>query len=715
AADRSGDILVAWGHKEGFLGPTEVLLRRFSSLGAPLGEPRRLLRTSGGTVTSVDVAATPDGEVLVTWLERTPYLVFGQVFGATGEPLSPPFEIGRGSATATHAPQAVPTEDGFLVVWPGQPTEEPSGKDDAEVGLYGKPYDLFGEPRGEPFLVEACAGCYLAASFVQDASGHFFVSWRGAQAGILLQEIHSDGSLGLRLGWSPWQSRGPQAAAGWGDGELAVIWESPRGLFAQRLASGGSAGVLRLSPADFATGEGEGPVSIRVERREGNLGDISVEYSVRAQGALAGKDFLPVSGTVHFAGGESVSRELSVPILDDDLPEGTEAVLLELTRPLGGARLGAPAQIRIQIRDDDAPSPLLATATVVAELDWTDDAMLEMGNPLVAALANGGFAALWQVADRWAEIPILRSKLFDAADREIAGSFAPTSEAFSPHLVAHPAGGFTIVSDDWEADVGQRFNPLGQPHTGRFVLPDPLTIAAAKAGGLFTLTSNGKTLWLNTYGGRGQSLRPAQAVNSSLCFLSVPVLASDARGRAIIAWRGPWPACNRVFVRRTDSAGHLLPRTVALESPAARNTRELAMAAAPDGRFVLVWEGEGDGSGFGLFGRVFAADGRPASEVFQVNGRRLGDQTRPRVAMQGDGRFVVIFQSQKKLHAQYFSPEGRPLGSDFLPDSEFPWQDHSEGSLATDAEGRYVVAWSRVGRIEDSVAYRRFKAPRQSR
>jgi hypothetical protein len=51
------------------------------------------------------------------------------------------------------------------------------------------------------------------------------------------------------------------------------------------------------------------------------------------------------------------------------------------------------------------------------------------------------------------------------------------------------------------------------------------------------------------------------------------------------------------------------------------------------------------------------------------------------------------------------------LGSDFLPDSEFPWQDHSEGSLATDAEGRYVVAWSRVGRIEDSVAYRRLKAP----
>ena len=60
-----------------------------------------------------------------------------------------------------------------------------------------------------------------------------------------------------------------------------------------------------------------------------------------------------------------------------------------------------------------------------------------------------------------------------------------------------------------------------------------------------------------------------------------------------------------------------------------------------------------------------------------------------------------------RLRGQYFGADGRPAGSDFALDSENPYFGETEASLATDAAGRYVVAWSGGNMI----FARRFPAP----
>jgi hypothetical protein len=83
--------------------------------------------------------------------------------------------------------------------------------------------------------------------------------------------------------------------------------------------------------------------------------------------------------------------------------------------------------------------------------------------------------------------------------------------------------------------------------------------------------------------------------------------------------------------------------------------------------------------------------------------------------MQRDGRFLVIWQSpgelaSRKLLGQYFAADGRRLGREFAVDSELPEAEETEASLATDADGRYVVAWRRLG--GETINARRLRAPR---
>jgi hypothetical protein len=69
-------------------------------------------------------------------------------------------------------------------------------------------------------------------------------------------------------------------------------------------------------------------------------------------------------------------------------------------------------------------------------------------------------------------------------------------------------------------------------------------------------------------------------------------------------------------------------------------------AALPGGGFVAAWQDETgrDGSGFGIFGRLLAADGTPAWRDFQINATASGAQVQPAIAG-GPGGAVVVWLS----------------------------------------------------------------------
>ena len=80
-----------------------------------------------------------------------------------------------------------------------------------------------------------------------------------------------------------------------------------------------------------------------------------------------------------------------------------------------------------------------------------------------------------------------------------------------------------------------------------------------------------------------------------------------------------------------------------------------------------------DGSGQGIFAQRFQANGTRLGGEFQVNTTTVNDQTHPSVAADGNGDFVVSWQSfgqadpsSTDVYARVFGPSGQPATSEIL-------------------------------------------------
>ncbi len=103
------------------------------------------------------------------------------------------------------------------------------------------------------------------------------------------------------------------------------------------------------------------------------------------------------------------------------------------------------------------------------------------------------------------------------------------------------------------------------------------------------------------------------------------------------------------------------------------------VAMDADGDFVVVWESQGqdaDGS-WGIYGQRFNALGEKVGGEFQVNTFYTNDQVSPSVAMDSFGNFVVVWATKgqsfsyfNEVHGQAFDHEGNKIGSEFRVNSQ---------------------------------------------
>ncbi len=117
-------------------------------------------------------------------------------------------------------------------------------------------------------------------------------------------------------------------------------------------------GNLRIASSSYTVGEGGGSISVSVTRTSGSDGAVSVNFSTGTGTALADEDFSTRSGTLTWAAGDSATRVITVPILNDTVFEGAEYFTVTISAPTGGAALIAPTTTTVNITDNDpAPAP----------------------------------------------------------------------------------------------------------------------------------------------------------------------------------------------------------------------------------------------------------------------------------------------------------------------------------------------------------------------
>jgi hypothetical protein len=142
--------------------------------------------------------------------------------------------------------------------------------------------------------------------------------------------------------------------AGCGGGGGADIAETPAP------PPAGALGTVQLQAMPPSVSEGAGSVDIVVTRSDGSTGAVSVAVATEAGTATAGQDFAALSTTVQFADGDAADKIVSIPLVNDGIPEGPETFKVNMTSAVNP--FATP--ITVTIIDDDPPGALeLSSAT----------------------------------------------------------------------------------------------------------------------------------------------------------------------------------------------------------------------------------------------------------------------------------------------------------------------------------------------------------------
>ena len=144
-----------------------------------------------------------------------------------------------------------------------------------------------------------------------------------------------------------------------------------------------------------------------------------------------------------------------------------------------------------------------------------------------------------------------------------------------------------------------------------------------------------------------------------------------------------------------------------------------AVTALKDGGFVITWHSMGqDGSGFGVYSRRYTADEVGGPEL-QVNSYTNSDQDSPSVAALEDGGFVITWHSMGQDgsgHGVY----GRRYMANGVGSSEFQVNVYTANyqygpAVAALKDGGFVIAWQSRGQDGSGEGiYSRLYKPRSS-
>jgi len=115
-------------------------------------------------------------------------------------------------------------------------------------------------------------------------------------------------------------------------------------------------GNLEFSRADTSVTENGTSATLTVTRKGGIAGTVKVDYSTVAGTATVGSDYTATSGTLTFTEGV-ITQTITIPLVDDTLVEGNETFKVNISKPTGGASLGATTSNTVTIIENDVPQP----------------------------------------------------------------------------------------------------------------------------------------------------------------------------------------------------------------------------------------------------------------------------------------------------------------------------------------------------------------------
>jgi len=259
-----------------------------------------------------------------------------------------------------------------------------------------------------------------------------------------------------------------------------------------------------------------------------------------------------------------------------------------------------------------------------------------------------------------------------------------------------PFGGNSLTLHVHETPVF-RVTPFGQ-YQNR-------TPAIARSGDEFLVVWNESsfpddTVFARRYDLSGIALSSGFQVSTSPLNYTLPDVAGSDAGFVVV-----WTANAGIVAQRFDPNGS----PVGGEIPVSSYAYPLAVAAAPGGEFMVVWEDFDDGDDQGVFARAFDASGTAVGPTFLVNTYTTGRQIEADVTADGSGNFTVVWASgddspdgpapdgdRLGVFGRRFDVTGIPLGPEFQVNT-YTTDNQQYPAVAAAEDGTFTVVWGDSG------------------
>jgi hypothetical protein len=230
AADPSGNFVVVWASQGQDGSYRGIFGQRYASSGTPLGSEFPVNTYTTSYQSAPSVAADPSGNFVVVWQSfgQDGYLygLFGQRYASSGTPLGPEFRVNTSTSHSEYAASVAADASGnFFVVWRG---------DDAYGHvIFGQRYASAGTPLGGEFRVNTqVTGGPAFPSVAADLSGNFVVAWTrddGSSLGIFGQRYTGSGTPAgteFRINTFTTSDQLRPSVAVESSGNFVVVWKS---------------------------------------------------------------------------------------------------------------------------------------------------------------------------------------------------------------------------------------------------------------------------------------------------------------------------------------------------------------------------------------------------------------------------------------------------------------------------------------------------------
>ena len=296
-----------------------------------------------------------------------------------------------------------------------------------------------------------------------------------------------------------------------------------------------------------------------------------------------------------------------------------------------------------------------------------------------------------------------------------------TNSQTRPSLAADAAGNFVVVWNSLLQDgssfgvFGQRYTSSGAASGAEFQVPTETSLAqrsarvAAARGGSFVVVWESRQDVDSSYGIRARRYSASGVAQGTEFPVNAYTTGAQTRPSVAVSDTGAfvavWTSLGQdgsdygVWGQRFSPLG--APQGVAFQVNVHTTGRQnIPMVSAdPSGAFVVVWQSPGqDGSGTGVFGRRYDADGLPFGGEFQVNTYTTADQYGAVVAVAAGGDFMVAWhtdttdEDQQGVYARRYDASGLAQGAEFKVNT-YTGNSKQYPAVAADAAGHFVVVW----------------------